>query len=356
MLRSVALSATVGLAVGQLGIPSVCPYPITYDMAKSTIIMVRACSRSACLCPGQRRHLRATPHPPCLLRTPLCPQPCNESGLTDPQSTVGWGIIDFDWSNAKVRALRAKQPLPLSAAFAQPCAPTTQTEWAKAKPMNCEEMLVEQVKVTTEASPGTTVWVYRNGIKALPWYTLVREKVTDPKYAKWFMRFSPEAIANKTTDPAMHAKMCDSNYSPPRCSELYHDHAQTPGYPKGDGDCAPPGCDVGSVPIGEYLFDPRAANVSIDGQTFAEWYVDDYLFGPTGAGNPNISGFYFDDHWTMSGPSEVRKRLFCAIFAPKTRLGTNMGKVNQKKVAFSCRWTATQPRTWACQTRTSRTS
>lgn len=27
--------------------------------------------------------------------------------------------------------------------------------------MNCEEMLVEQVKKTTEASPGTTVWVYR---------------------------------------------------------------------------------------------------------------------------------------------------------------------------------------------------
>ena len=63
MLRSVALSATVGLAVGQLGIPSVCPYPITYDMAKSTIIMVRACSRSAWLCPGQRRHLRATASP-----------------------------------------------------------------------------------------------------------------------------------------------------------------------------------------------------------------------------------------------------------------------------------------------------
>ena len=57
--------------------------------------------------------------------------------------------------------------------------------WAAAKPMNCEEMLVEQVKKTTEASPGTTVWVYRNGIKALPWYTLVRTKVTDPAYSAW---------------------------------------------------------------------------------------------------------------------------------------------------------------------------
>lgn len=104
------------------------------------------------------------------------------------------------------------------------------------------------------------------------------------------MRFSDEFIANKS-NPENHKKMCDDNYHPPRCSELYHDHAQTPGYPHGDGDCGPPGCDVGSVPVGEYLFDPRAANVSIDGQTLAEWYVDEYLFGPTGAGNPNISGF-----------------------------------------------------------------
>lgn len=72
-------------------------------------------------------------------------------------------------------------------------------------------------------------------------------------------------------------------------------------YPKGDGVCDPPGCDVGSVPVGEYLFDPRNANVSINGQTFMEWYVDDYLFGPTGAGNPNISGFYFDDDWSANG-------------------------------------------------------
>ena len=67
---------------------------------------------------------------------PLIFFPRFATGLTDPQSTKGWGIVDFDWSNAK-------------------------KEWARAKPMNCEEMLVEQVQKTTEASPGTTVWVYR---------------------------------------------------------------------------------------------------------------------------------------------------------------------------------------------------
>lgn len=29
------------------------------------------------------------------------------------------------------------------------------------------------------------------------------------------------------------------------------------------------------------------------------------IFGPSGAGNPNISGFYFDDFWTAAGPSEM---------------------------------------------------
>jgi len=203
--------------------------------------------------------------------------PCNESGLTDPLSTRGWSIVDFDWSNAK-------------------------TLWAKAKPMNCEEMLVEQVKQTTAASPDTTVWVYRNAIKALPWYTTVRVKVTDPKYAPWFMSFSDTVIKNRS---AAHVPVCDDNYDPPRCSNLYHDQSQTPGYPRGDGVCDPPGCDVGSVPVGEYLFDPRAANVSIEGQTFIDWYIDEYLFSPTGAGNPKISGFYFDDDWTSHGPSEM---------------------------------------------------
>ena len=40
-----------------------------------------------------------------------------------------------------------------------------------------------------------------------------------------------------------------------------------------------------------YLFDHRNANVSIDGQTFVEWFVDEYYGGPAGIGNKNIIGF-----------------------------------------------------------------
>merc|ERR1719428_406319 len=142
-------------------------------------------------------------------------------------------------------------------------------------------------------------------VKALPWFTSVRKKITDPAYAPWFMNFSKEVIA----DPSLaHVPLCDNNYDPPLCSNLYHDQSQTPGYPHGDGDCSAPGCDVGSVPVGEYLFDPRSANVSINGQTFIEWFVDEYMGGPAGLGNPSIAGFYIDDDWgnmNPHGPSEV---------------------------------------------------
>ena len=33
------------------------------------------------------------------------------------------------------------------------------------------------------------MWAYRNTIKALNWYTSVREKLDDPKYASWFIKF-----------------------------------------------------------------------------------------------------------------------------------------------------------------------
>ena len=211
--------------------------------------------------------------------------PCNNTGRTDPASTKGWAYVDFDWSNWKGTGAA--------------------DGWAKHKPMDCEELMVEQVKQTVAASPGTKAFVYRNMIKALPWFTSVREKLTDPAYGAWFMNFSDAVVANHS---AAHVPVCDANYDPPRCSNFYHDQSQTPGYPHGDGNCAPPGCDVGSVPVGEYLFEHRNANVSVHGQTFVEWFVDEYFGGPAGIGNENIIGFYIDDDWgnmNAHGPSEM---------------------------------------------------
>jgi len=151
--------------------------------------------------------------------------------------------------------------------------------------------------MTTSASPGTTVYVYRNSIKALPWYTSVREKLVDKAYAKWFLNFGANAAP-------YHVPQCDNNYKPPLCSNFYHDQEQTPGYPNGDGNCAAPACDVGSIPVGEYIWDPRAWNVSVNGQTLGDWFINDYLFDETGGANPKVSGFFFDDQWNTNGPTE----------------------------------------------------
>jgi len=131
----------------------------------------------------------------------------------------------------------------------------------------------------------------------LPWYTTVRTTLNDPAYAPWYLNFNPNISS-------YHVPVCDNNYKPPRCTKYYHDQEQTPGYPHGDGDCTAPGCDVGNVPVGEYIWDPRAWNVSVKGKTLGQWYINDFLFDPTGGGNPKVSGFFFDDGWTTSGPTE----------------------------------------------------
>lgn len=66
-------------------------------------------------------------------------------------------------------------------------------------------------------------------------------------------------------------------------------------HPHPDGSCAAPACDVGSVPIGEYLWDPRAWNVSVHGQTLGDWFINDYVFNAAGLGNEMISGAFFDE-------------------------------------------------------------
>eukprot|EP00656_Telonema_subtile_P007174 TRINITY_DN13362_c0_g1_i3.p1 TRINITY_DN13362_c0_g1~~TRINITY_DN13362_c0_g1_i3.p1 ORF type:complete len:119 (-),score=22.78 TRINITY_DN13362_c0_g1_i3:106-462(-) len=96
----------------------------------------------------------------------------------------------------------------------------------KHRPMDDEEMLFEQVKMTTAATPGTTVWVYRNTVYGYPWYTDVRAILEDPAYEAWWFKFKPEGpwISNK----------CDATNSS-LCSDLFHSQLQSPGYPHGDG-------------------------------------------------------------------------------------------------------------------------
>ena len=129
--------------------------------------------------------------------------PCNYTGFLDMSGDIGrFGIIDFDWSNAK-------------------------EVWANAHPMDAEELLLDQAKrrkaaicpascpypagcADKAACPQAKTWVYRNFVKALPWYSSVREKLSDPAYSGWFLQFNPRNTTPYAVPP------CDANYSPPK--------------------------------------------------------------------------------------------------------------------------------------------
>ncbi len=196
---------------------------------------------------------------------------CNYTGNLDPAATARFSIVDVDWSSGKA-------------------------DWAKERPMQADVSLARQALAVAAAVPGRRVFTYRNAIQALPWFTDVSAMLT--ACPAWFLPFGPPTVNGS----AWHVPPCDHNYDPPLCSTLYHGQVQTPSFP---GLCAPPACDCGGVPCGEYLFDFRAANTSCHGQTLVDWYVQGYFFGPTALGHPGIAGLYLDDFWSAAGPSET---------------------------------------------------
>ena len=208
-------------------------------------------------------------------------QPCNTSGFFSNDILVNnvskFGLVDIDWSNAKVY-------------------------WANAKPMNCQESLLYQAQAIKSANPQTKLFVYRNLVKALPWFIDVRNKLIDPNYSSWFLPF-------KLNGPYNVAPCTNTSVST-KCSNLYHDQLQTPQIPAlctvgNDCDCGTKlginnnnndDSDVGSgLPCGEYLYDHR-------NESLREWLVDTFIlnsYNNTGLnGNSIIDGFFIDDDWS----------------------------------------------------------
>ena len=172
------------------------PWPPAYDMARSTLTMT-----------------------------------CNSSGWSSPKRGAEFGIVSYDWSNAK-------------------------KEWAAAKPMDCEERLATQASQTVAYSKahggGTTrAFVYRNVVKALPWFSAVREILKDPAYSGFFLKFD-----TATPKSNYNVKPCAAENTT-KCSTMYHDQLQTPAVPTAaapnpDGACTANECDCGDdIPCGE---------------------------------------------------------------------------------------------------------
>ena len=161
VLAAVAAAAAEYAAPPGLMPPTNPPWEPTWDLARSTITMT-----------------------------------CNGSGWSDPALGAQFGIVSYDWSNAK-------------------------TQWAAAKPMDCEKRLQTQARMTKAANNETHVFGYRNVVKALPWFGSVREKLDDPAYSGWFLRFDPEQVASKNTSvPPCAAE------DQQKCSVYYHDQEQ----------------------------------------------------------------------------------------------------------------------------------
>lgn len=187
---------------------------------------------------------------------------CNHSGFSSPTRGAEFGIISYDWSNAKAL-------------------------WAQTKPMSCEELLIDQVEKTNAVSGRSRIFIYRNIVKALPWFSTVRSKLEDPKFEGFFLKFD----GNKRP---FHVPECAPE-NKTRCTKFYHDQEQTPQVPSPnnenpDGSCVEY-CDCGLHPCGEYLFDHR------NGTMLREWIINELILGPTAVGHPSVSGVFLDDYW-----------------------------------------------------------
>ena len=186
--------------------------------------------------------------------------------------------------------------------------------------MDSQSLITQQAEMAlaTEAGvPGQAprVWAYRNTIKALNWHRSVREKLDDPKYASWFIKFKD--YKGPQSNNSYHVPACDWAPPNPKCSGFYHDQEQTPEHPGAnpkvypvDGACAEQ-CDCGPVnPCGEYIFDHRGGEV--EGRTFRDWFIDEYMITEetllhkdpkTGARQPIGLG-WLDDSMQLTGPTE----------------------------------------------------
>ena len=168
---------------------------------------------------------------------------CNASGPVDPLAASKWGLIDLDWSGGM-------------------------NVWSSTFPMSAEEFMLENLRAIRALNPTVWGWVYRNGIKALPWHTTVRKLLEDR--AQWGL-FMP--LAGCMPQPGVY--VCGPNAT----QNLYHDFEETPSAHSVDGRCG------AGVECGEYVWNHRNASL-------IDFFLGPYFFGPTGAGSPLVDGFY----------------------------------------------------------------
>lgn len=232
----------------------------------------------------------------------LLVMPCNTSGPLNPANIIpgGFGIVDIDQGNMEEL-------------------------WAKGHPMNVEELLLQQAQALVAADPDVKPMVYRNRVKAEPFFASIRAKLEDREYSAWFLQFSATPPLPNGT---WYSPKCDATYDPPLCSELYH-------FPRSFPPCDPPHCDCGGkVPCATYMYDWRNANLVVNNQSLIEWWITDVLFGPTAMGAPGgvVKGLFLDDWWLKGEAMECPDTLYA-----------DAGLSGADRSAIAAAWTSVQP-------------
>ena len=135
---------------------------------------------------------------------------CNNTGPFTTEFAAKWGIADFDWSNWINGANQNWEGKEYGGYSLQ-------------VPETCQENLRVQAAMTKAVNNNTKVFVYRNMVKALPWYKAVREKLADPQYSGFFLPFKCNASAS---DPKVLPGE-GGCHVPRQGTALYHDQEQT---------------------------------------------------------------------------------------------------------------------------------
>jgi hypothetical protein len=149
------------------------------------------------------------------------------------------------------------------------------------------------------------VFVYRNMVKALNWFSSVRAVLDDPLYAGFFLRFAGSTDPLSPPVAPFHVPPCTTQANTTLCSGYYHDQEQTPEYvtpqnPSPSIPCIAP-CDCGTLPCGEYLFDYR------NGSQLTNWLLENYIMSATALGSKAVSGLFIDDFWCSLGMNSTQE-------------------------------------------------
>lgn len=159
---------------------------------------------------------------------------CNFSGFFDPKFLAKFAVVGLDWSNAKA-------------------------QWSAARPMDDDIRLTRQMAMIKQVDPSVKVTGYRNSIQAYNWMAVVREKIDDPAYSGWFLKYKDGINGSGyAQSPCAGPKENET-----KCSRFWHQLLDEP-------DCPDGVCDCGAAPCAMYSFDHRNSS-------FAKWFVSEYV-------------------------------------------------------------------------------